>query len=592
MAAQSREGVPRGASASASLSGIRSRSLVVRASALARRPILRVALVALVVAAAIALTVVAVDRALRANGVERADARLAEALRTSAGALAVRVSSADAEAERLATSRAVQVALAARDRRRLARIVQNARAPVVVRPARGAPVGRPVTGAIRRSAAIRHSGSTLGQVTAFVPLDLFLLQGIERSADVRAGVVLGFARNGFLVAAPGSMRGARLSVPAGAATEATIAGARYRAAAVEIVGGSSPTRLVALVPKPLVDSAGSRGRRILVAAVATFATAALLLLTLLQVLRLRRRSHETARDRRRSLGPRSARVGRAGGRDALALVGDALAATHDPEALLPVILGAAIEATGATGGRLVAGSRELAVRGTSAGDEGALAIPLGSGEEDGGSLVLYPPPDGFSSEARDLARWLATQASIALENARLHGLVKAQAVTDELTGLANRRRFMEVLELELKRSDRFKSPLALVLADLDDFKLVNDRFGHQTGDEVLRGLSRVFRASLRDVDLPARLGGEEFAVLLPETDELGAEGLAERLRTELALLRLEGPGAEPLRVTASFGVAVYPQAASGDDLLILADAALYAAKAAGKNRVVLAPERG
>jgi diguanylate cyclase (GGDEF)-like protein len=150
---------------------------------------------------------------------------------------------------------------------------------------------------------------------------------------------------------------------------------------------------------------------------------------------------------------------------------------------------------------------------------------------------------------------------------------------------------MEVLELELRRADRFESPLALVLADLDDFKLVNDRFGHQTGDDVLRALSRVFRASLRDVDLPARLGGEEFAVLLPETDAVGAEGLAERLRTELVALRLHGPGAEPLHVTASFGVAVYPQAASGDDLLSFADTALYAAKAAGKNRVVLAPPR-
>src|SRR5207253_1008082 len=189
---------------------------------------------------------------------------------------------------------------------------------VVVRPARGAPVGRPVAGAIRRSATIRRSGSTVGQVTAFVPLDLRLLQGIERAADARAGVVLGLARKGALVAAPGSMRGARLSVPLGSTAEATIAGARYRAAAVEIVGGRSPTQLVALVPKPLVDSAGSRRRRILVAAVATLATAALLLLAVLQVLRLRRRSHETERDRRRSLGPRSARAGLAGGRDALA----------------------------------------------------------------------------------------------------------------------------------------------------------------------------------------------------------------------------------------------------------------------------------
>src|SRR5207248_8842599 len=170
----------------------------------------------------------------------------------------------------------------------------------------------------------------------------------------------------------------------------------------------------------------------------------------------------------------------------------------------------------------------------------SLVVPLGNGD-DSGSLVLYPPSGGFPAESRELARWLATQASIALENARLHGLVKAQAVTDELTGLANRRRFMEVLELELKRSDRFDSPLALVLADLDDFKLVNDRFGHHTGDEALRALSGVFRAGLRDVDLAARLGGEEFAVLLPETDEAGAAGVAERLRPGLERSAAEGP---------------------------------------------------
>src|SRR5204863_2314386 len=110
-----------------------------------------------------------------------------------------------------------------------------------------------------------------------------------------------------------------------------------------------------------------------------------------------------------------------GGRDALALVGDALAATHDPEALLPVILGAAIEATGASGGRLVAGSRELAA-GEGGTEVASLVVPLGNGH-DSGSLALYPPPSGFSTEAQELARWLATQASIALDNARLHWLV-------------------------------------------------------------------------------------------------------------------------------------------------------------------------
>jgi diguanylate cyclase (GGDEF)-like protein len=148
---------------------------------------------------------------------------------------------------------------------------------------------------------------------------------------------------------------------------------------------------------------------------------------------------------------------------------------------------------------------------------------------------------------------------------------------------------MEVLTLELKRAERFESSLGLVLADLDDFKLVNDRFGHHTGDEALRALSGVFRAGLRDVDLAARLGGEEFAVLLPETDELGAAGVADRLRAELAEVEVQGPGGAALSVTASFGVAVYPEARTSDELLTLADAALYRAKAEGKNRVAVAP---
>jgi diguanylate cyclase (GGDEF)-like protein len=342
------------------------------------------------------------------------------------------------------------------------------------------------------------------------------------------------------------------------------------------------TELGALLPRSLVGSSGGRLRWALFAALATLATILLFGLAAYEFVRHRRGQGE----RRRALGPRSA--GPDGRRDALSFVGDALAATHDPEALLPVILGVAVEATGAVAGRLVEGTRELAVRGRRPEGVEPLVVHL-AGQDDERTLALYPPPDGFTEESRELAHWLATQASIALENAHLHGLVKAQAVTDELTGLANRRRFMEVVELELKRAERFQSPLGLLLVDLDDFKNVNDRFGHGTGDEVLRALSDVFRESLRDVDLAARLGGEEFAVLLPETDYSGAAGVAERLRASLASLELETPDREQFGVTASFGVAVYPEAQSVDELLRTADAALYRAKAEGKNRVALSP---
>jgi diguanylate cyclase (GGDEF)-like protein len=276
-------------------------------------------------------------------------------------------------------------------------------------------------------------------------------------------------------------------------------------------------------------------------------------------------------------------------REAVALVGEALAATHDPEALLPVILQSAIEATGAAGARLVSGGSEILSAGHPEEGDAPLTLHLG-GDQDGiGRLLLYPPRDGsFDEESEQLAHWLAAQASIAIENERLHQTVKRQAITDELTQLANRRRFTETLAVEIRRAERFGDPLALILADLDDFKLINDRYGHQTGDEVLRRFADVLRENVRDFDLPVRYGGEEFAVLVPETGVEGAERLARRLQSALLRLRLPEIGRDRPPVTASFGVAAFPAARSAEELLSAADGALYRAKAAGKNRVASA----
>ena len=172
----------------------------------------------------------------------------------------------------------------------------------------------------------------------------------------------------------------------------------------------------------------------------------------------------------------------------------------------------------------------------------------------------------------------------------MHQTVQRQAVTDELTGLANVRQFHGALEHELERARRFESPLGLVMLDIDDFKRVNDTYGHQQGDVVLSSVARALRDLSRDIDEPARYGGEEMAVILPQTDLEGASQLAERMREaveELRVPRVDGEG--HLSVTASFGVASIPfSAGDKESLIAAADAALYRAKRGGKNRVAVA----
>jgi diguanylate cyclase (GGDEF)-like protein len=159
---------------------------------------------------------------------------------------------------------------------------------------------------------------------------------------------------------------------------------------------------------------------------------------------------------------------------------------------------------------------------------------------------------------------------------------------DELTDLANRRGFREALEGELRRAERFGNAVTLILADLDDFKQINDRHGHQVGDDVLRLFADVLREGARTIDVAARIGGEEFAVILPETDLAGGEQLAERLRGMFASRAVSLRGEEELHVTASFGVASFPDAKTDSELLASADAALYRVKASGKNAVAAA----
>jgi diguanylate cyclase (GGDEF)-like protein len=267
---------------------------------------------------------------------------------------------------------------------------------------------------------------------------------------------------------------------------------------------------------------------------------------------------------------------------AITLFGEALAATHDTDELLRVVLDVEIEATDATSGHVIVDGAVVAQAGGVDGDD-RIEIPLRAGEANFGHLVLMGP--AFDEEARFTAISIAAHAVVALDNARLHRIVREQALIDGLTGLANRRHAERSLETEASRAERFGGPLAVVLVDLDDFKEVNDRHGHLAGDDVLRELATVLNETVRTVDIAARWGGEEFALILPGADAVGGAHLAERARAALAdrtILTQEGV---PVRVTASFGVASFPEHGDGDDLLRAADSALYEAKKRGKNRV-------
>jgi diguanylate cyclase (GGDEF)-like protein len=179
--------------------------------------------------------------------------------------------------------------------------------------------------------------------------------------------------------------------------------------------------------------------------------------------------------------------------------------------------------------------------------------------------------------ARPVARVLADLARLT-----------RQAQTDDLTNLANRRAFDERLDDEVDHARRLGTNIAFVLADIDNFKSINDTYGHQTGDEVLRRVGQALAEAVRELDLPGRYGGEEFALVLPGTNLSGARALAEKIRKNLEQLAVNAPDGTPFQITASFGAACYPAQSSVEELVSAADAALYEAKRSGKNRVVTA----
>lgn len=221
-------------------------------------------------------------------------------------------------------------------------------------------------------------------------------------------------------------------------------------------------------------------------------------------------------------------------------------------------------------------------------DTGAtLCIPLNAATESLGLLYLSgsaPLP------SETLAVTAAEQLSMALANLRMKETLRNQSIRDPLTGLYNRRFLEESLAREYARCTRKQAPLSVLMLDVDHFKKFNDSFGHPGGDALLAAVGKLLRTTSRAGDIPCRFGGEEFTVIMPETDLDGAIARAEEIRLAIEAMIVHHEGKPLARVTASLGASVYPhRAATIESLLETADQALYQAKAGGRNRVLGAP---
>jgi len=192
---------------------------------------------------------------------------------------------------------------------------------------------------------------------------------------------------------------------------------------------------------------------------------------------------------------------------------------------------------------------------------------------------------GWADNELLLLHTVADQLTVAVNQAHMFARMREQALTDGLTGCFNRRLFELRLEQNLQLATRMCEPLSLVMLDLDYFKQINDRAGHEAGDIALCMLADTLRDGLRAVDTAARFGGDEFMIILPQADTDGALIVAERLRKRIEQMEVPGSG----QMTSSFGIATFPNhASSRDALLEAADRALYDAKNAGRNRIAVA----
>lgn len=238
---------------------------------------------------------------------------------------------------------------------------------------------------------------------------------------------------------------------------------------------------------------------------------------------------------------------------------------------------------------LEADQRFKPLQGPGARSKGSLlSVPMAHAGELLGVLNFERPDKAnFSADEIEFFTAVAGQVAAGVKNARLHQQTVTLSKTDPLTGVPNRRALFEQIQQEMARTQRFQTPLSLVMIDIDYFKKLNDTAGHSAGDDVLRQVAQLLNHNVRRVDTLARYGGEEFAVLLPQIGRKEAVEVAEKLRAAVEALESPYAGTQPLgRLTISSGVASVPEDASSQAALIdAADAALYASKRAGRNKV-------
>ena len=550
----------------------------------------------------------------RNSETRRVDAVLQSGLRSAVVAYEDDLRSTQRAATTFGNNRDVQRALLTKDRRALARIVEGM--PNVRLDAGRLSAGHTPTHAATRVVSVRGPRGRLATVIAALPIDAKLARSLERRAGVEPDQRIVFVEGGRVVAGPGPF-GARLPLQSDPTESVELGGKRYRAIQSGPLHAPRGARILLLAPQSAIDRAtASLERRLMLTMLITLAL--LILIAYFEGRSIVRRlgrfagaANDIARGRldhrvrikgrdefarlggafnemadeleaqRRELDEERRRL-----RDATMRFGEALAATHDSDELLRVFVETAVESTGAVGGVFLSEEGEVVRKGDAGAGSMQLESPVTSGEETFGTLVLSG--DEFTQEQAETANWLAGHAATALGNARQHQAVQRQARVDGLTGLWNRRPCEEELKKEVVRAKRLGDPLAVIVADLDDFKAVNDKHGHPTGDKVLREFAEALKASVREIDVASRWGGEEFVVVLPGTDEAGGAHVAERVRREFARRVVLAPSGEQIISTASFGVVGFSGRGGMSELLAAADAALYKAKRAGKDRIATA----